>query len=78
MCTECGIPELTIVGEVNVNIYHGLQVRRKLVEFVDGSNIYPAGVLVHHQVVELRSLLLAECLDVFILVHYVPPVRHWK
>ena len=76
LCPECCIPQWTIVGEVNVNIYHGLQVGRKLVEFVDGSNIDPAGVLVHHQAVELWPLLLAESLHVFILVHYVSPVRH--
>ena len=72
------IPELTIVGRVSVHIYHGLQVGRKLVEFVDGSNINPASVLVHHQIVELRPLLLAESLLVLILVHNVSPVRHWK
>ena len=68
------IPELTIVGRVSVHIYHGLQVGRKLVEFVDGSNIDPASVLVHHQVVELWPVILRDPSDIFKLVNNVPRV----
>ena len=63
-----------MLGEVNVNIYHGLQVRRKLVEFVDGSNVDTAGVLVHHQVVELWPVILRDPSDIFKLVNNVPRV----
>ena len=68
------IPELTIVGRVSVHIYHGLQVGRKLVEFVDGSNINPARVLVHHQIVELWPVIIRDALDIFKLVNNVPLV----
>ena len=63
-----------MLGEVNVNIYHGLQVRRKLVEFVDGSNVDTASVLVHHQVVELWPVILRDPSDIFKLVNNVPRV----
>ena len=38
--------------------YHRLEVWRQLVELVDGPYVDPAGVLVDHEVVELRTLLL--------------------
>ena len=51
--------------------YHGLQVGRKLVQFVDGSNVYPAGVLVHHKIVKLWSLILSDALGILELVDNV-------
>ena len=56
--------------------HHLLQVGGQLVEPVDGAYVDPAGVLVHHQLVELRPLLLGGGARVRELPHYVQ-TRPW-
>ena len=60
--------------KLNANVYHGLQVGRKLVEFVHGPNVDPSRVLVHHQIVELWPVIIRDALDIFKLVNNVPLV----
>ena len=55
--------------------YRGFQVWGELIELVDRPNVHPAGVLVHHEVVELRSLIFCQPLEVFEMVHNVSFVR---
>ena len=51
--------------------HHLFQVRAELVELVDGPDVDSPCVLVHHQVVELRTLLVGQAPLVRELSHYV-------
>ena len=51
--------------------HHLFQVWAELVELVDSADVHPAGVLVHHQVVELRTLLVGQAALVRELGDYV-------
>ena len=51
--------------------HHLFQVRAELVELVHRPDVHSPGVLVHHQVVELRALLVRQAPLVSELSHYV-------
>ena len=51
--------------------HHLFQVRAELVELVDRPDVHSPGVLVHHQVVELWTLLVGQAPLVRELGHYV-------
>ena len=51
--------------------HHLFQVWAELVELVDSADVHPAGVLVHHQVVELRTLFVGQAALVRELGDYV-------
>ena len=55
--------------------YRGFQVWGELIELVDRSDVDAAGVLVHHEVVELWPLIFCQPLEVFEMIHNVSCVR---
>ena len=59
------------VSDHSIISHHLFQVWAELVELVDSADVNPAGVLVHHQVVELRTFLVGQAALVRELGDYV-------
>ena len=60
-----------VFQDLMAHTHHLFQVRAELVELVDRPDVHSPGVLVHHQVVELWTLLVGQAPLVRELGHYV-------